>query len=38
VIVVQRPARPDGVPVLHDLQAVLDWIEAHRPPPYDRGV
>jgi precorrin-6A/cobalt-precorrin-6A reductase len=38
VIVVQRPARPDGVAVLHDLQAVLDWIEAHRPPPYDRGV
>jgi precorrin-6A/cobalt-precorrin-6A reductase len=33
VIVVQRPARPEGVPVLHDLYAVLDWIEAHRPAP-----
>jgi precorrin-6A/cobalt-precorrin-6A reductase len=33
VIVVQRPARPEDVPVLHDLYAVLDWIEAHRPAP-----
>jgi precorrin-6A/cobalt-precorrin-6A reductase len=33
VIVVQRPGRPEGVPVLHDLYAVLDWIEAHRPAP-----
>ena len=33
VIVVQRPARPEDVRVLHDLGAVLDWIEAHRPPP-----
>jgi precorrin-6A/cobalt-precorrin-6A reductase len=33
LIVVQRPARPEDVPVLHDLHAVLDWIEAHRPAP-----
>jgi precorrin-6A/cobalt-precorrin-6A reductase len=33
VIVVQRPARPEDVPVLHDLAAVLDWIEAHRAAP-----
>jgi precorrin-6A/cobalt-precorrin-6A reductase len=32
-IVVQRPARPEGIPVLHNLDAVLDWIEAHRPAP-----
>jgi precorrin-6A/cobalt-precorrin-6A reductase len=33
VVVVQRPARPEGVAVLHNLGAVLDWVEAHRPPP-----
>jgi precorrin-6A/cobalt-precorrin-6A reductase len=30
VVMIRRPAPPD-VPVLHDLDAVLAWIEAHRP-------
>ena len=32
VIMVNRPQAPDGE-TLFDLDAVLDWISAHRPPP-----
>jgi precorrin-6A/cobalt-precorrin-6A reductase len=37
VILIRRPADP-GAPRLHDLQAVLDWIETHRATPALRGV
>lgn len=30
VVIIRRPAPPD-VPVLHELESVLAWIEAHRP-------
>ncbi|HUZ66353.1 MAG TPA: cobalt-precorrin-6A reductase [Beijerinckiaceae bacterium] len=32
VVMVQRPA-PPGFPVVYDVTDVLDWLEAHRPPP-----
>ena len=32
VVIVSRPQAPE-VEILFDLEAVLDWIKAHRPPP-----